>query len=43
MQRQAGSRQIGKEKMSLEILYEKVEGLLANSVQKIQARDQTKS
>jgi hypothetical protein len=33
MQRQVGGRQISKEKMSLEILYEKVaEGLLANAV-----------
>jgi hypothetical protein len=35
MQRQVGGSQISKEKMSLEILYEKVsEGLLANAVQK---------
>jgi hypothetical protein len=40
----AGGSQISKEKMSLEILYEKVtEGLLANVIQKIQAQSQTKS
>jgi hypothetical protein len=43
MQRQVEGNQISKEKMSLEILYEKVaEGLLANAVQKIQAQGQTK-
>jgi hypothetical protein len=44
MQRQVGGSQISKEKMSLEILYEKVaEGLPTNAVQKIQAQGQTKS
>jgi hypothetical protein len=44
MQRQVGGSQISKDKMSLEILYEKVaEGFFANAVQKIQAQGQNKS
>jgi hypothetical protein len=43
MQRQVRGSQISKEKVSLEIFYEKVtEVLLTNAVQKIQAHVQTK-
>jgi hypothetical protein len=43
MERQVGDSQISNEKMTLEILYEKVaEGLLTNVVQNIQAQGQTK-